>query len=65
MLVDNIRDLCSSRKISILRLETDCGFASGTINKWDRNTPSVLKVKAVADYFGVPMDDLLTDRETP
>ena len=63
MLVDTIRRLCKDNQISLYRLELDCGIPNGTINKWDRNTPSVLKVKAVADYFGVTVDDLLTEHK--
>ena len=58
MLVDNIRALCKERGISLLRLETDCGFANGTINKWDTNAPSVHKVMSVARYFGVTVEDI-------
>lgn len=61
MLVNTIRKLAEDRCLSMNKLEQAVGLAPGTINKWDRNTPSVLKVKTVADYFGVTVDDLLTE----
>lgn len=63
MLVDNIRSLCKEKGISLLKLETDCGFSNGTINKWDVNVPSVHKVMTVAKYFSVTVDDLLHDNK--
>lgn len=59
MIVDNIRRLADSRGLSINRLESAVGLSSGTINKWDTNIPSVVRVKAVADFFGVTVDELL------
>ena len=44
----------------IMQLEEDLGFARGSIYKWDTNTPSVSKVKAVADRLGTTVDALLT-----
>lgn len=59
MIVDNIRKLADSRGLSINKLEYAVGLSSGTINKWDSNIPSVARVKAVADFFGVTVDELL------
>lgn len=59
MIVENIRKLADSRSLSINKLESAVGLSSGTINKWDINIPSVARVKAVADYFGVTVDELL------
>lgn len=64
MIVGNIRKLAEKSGLSINKLETAVGLSSGTINKWDKNAPSIHKVKAVADYFGVSVDDLLRDNTT-
>lgn len=64
MLVENIRCLCRERGVSIQQLERELGFGNGTIRRWGENAPSVDKVKAVADYFGVTVDELLTDHDT-
>lgn len=60
MLVNNIRRLCRERGISIRRLEETIGIGNGIIARWETSAPSVTRVKAVADFFGVSIDDLLT-----
>ena len=63
MNVDLIRELCKKNGISIMKLEEALGFGNGTINKWATKIPAVTKVKAVADFFGVTVDSLLTAPE--
>ena len=63
-MVERIRALCAAHKISLNKLEKECGLSGGTINKWDRNTPSADKLFAVASFFGVSMEYLLTGKET-
>lgn len=57
-----IKALCKTKKVSVSKLETELGFSRGSICKWSVNTPSIDKVKAVADYFGVTIDYLLEER---
>jgi len=64
MLVKNIQRLAAERGLSIRQLEASAGLKLSTIYKWGENTPSVDKVKAVADFFGVTVDELLTDHDT-
>ena len=40
-------------------LEKTLGFGNGTIKKWGESSPSVDKLKKVADYFGVSVDYFL------
>lgn len=54
-----VKELCETNDISVSKLEAILGFSRGSICKWDVNTPSVEKVKAVADYFSVTVDCLL------
>lgn len=58
-MVEIIKTLCKERNIAIPTVEKDCGLKPSTIYKWDQSVPSVDKVKAVADYFGVSIDYLL------
>ena len=58
-LVNRIRELCREHGISIRKLEIALGFSPKSIVKWDDHTPSIEKVMAVADYFGITVDDLL------
>lgn len=61
MIYTNVSTLCQSRGISIARLEKELGFGNSTIRGWVNSSPTVEKLKAVADYFGVTVDDLLSD----
>lgn len=60
---DTVRDLARRYPISIPNLEKALGFGAGTISRWDKSSPGVDKVQAIADYFGVTVDYLL-GRET-
>ena len=56
-----LRLLLNGKPISHLEKELD--FSNGSISKWERTSPSIDKVKKVADYFGVSTDYLLTGKE--
>ena len=61
MLLTKIKTLCKKNRISISRLETETGIGKNTIGKWDTVCPAINKVKAVADFFDVTIDELLTE----
>lgn len=61
MILENIRRLCSKKPVSIARLERETGIGNGTINRWDKVSPSIDNVRKVADYFGVSVDTLISD----
>ena len=46
-------------KLSINKLEHECGLTRGSMAKWDDHAPSPDKVKKVADYFNVSVEYLL------
>lgn len=54
-----IQKMCKKHKVSVNRLESELGFTRGSIFKWDAHRPSVDKVKKVADFFGVKIEDLI------
>lgn len=58
-LKDRIKNLAQERGMSLPALEAELGFGNSTIVKWDKSTPNVDKLNAVAKYFGVTMDYLL------
>lgn len=64
MIYTNVSNLCQSRGISIAKLEREMGFGNSTIRGWANSSPTVEKLKAVADYFGVTVDALLADDDT-
>lgn len=57
--------LCEARGIRPSRVADDLGFSVGTISAWKagKYTPKQDKLKAIADYFGVSLDYLLTGEE--
>lgn len=59
MLYNNVKKLCEEKNISISQLERDLGFPRSSVCKWNENEPGVTKVRKVADYLGVPMEQLL------
>lgn len=63
MLLNNIRKLCQAQKITLKQLERETGLSNGIIAKWGTSSPTIGNVKAVADYFGVTVDELLKDKE--
>lgn len=62
MLVENIRALCREHGISVRQLERALGFSNGIISSWNTKDPALTRIKAVADYFGVTIDDLLMEK---
>ncbi len=59
MLVENIRALCAEKRISIAALERSVGLGNGVIARWDESSPRLESVLAVANYFGVSVNQLL------
>lgn len=43
------------------RVFRDGSIGNGVIARWETSSPTVEKLKAVADYFGVTIDCLLSD----
>ena len=63
MLFENVNALCKKHGTALYKLEKELGFGNGSLYKWAEQTPSVDRVKAVADYFGVTVDELLSDEQ--
>ena len=59
LLYDNIKKLCKEKGISISELEKALDFPRSYICKWNENEPGIRKVQKVANYLGVPIEDLL------
>lgn len=64
MLAENIRSLCKEKGITFAELERTVGLGNGTIRRWDSKQPRLDKVRKVAEYFGVSVDDLLAKKES-
>lgn len=61
MIFTNIVRLCKEKGISVSKLEKDLGIGNATVRNWRASSPTVEKLKLVADYFGVTLDELLRE----
>lgn len=59
MILKKIEKLAKDKNITIGTLERKLGFGNATIKKWGESSPSVDKLKKVADYFGVSIEYFL------
>lgn len=59
-LVENIKRLCKKAGTSIPKVEKELGFGHGSIYNWDQNSPSIDKVRKVADFFNTSVDSILS-----
>lgn len=62
-LYEQIRDIAKSKGYSVNRLEQELGFARSSINKFNKNKPSVEKLQQIADFLNVSLDFLMTGQE--
>lgn len=61
----NLCDLMQSRGISPYKLAKEVGVHVSTVTNWkDGSNPKIEHVKKVADYFGVTVDELLSEKDT-
>ena len=66
ILYQRIEQLCADKGITMSKLAADLGFSSSLIRKWKGETsPSIDKVKLIAEYFGVSLDYLIGMSEIP
>ncbi len=61
MLYTRIKVLCREKKIPISKMERDLEFPRGYIFQWGKIEPGVIKVKKVADYLGVSIEELIRE----
>lgn len=63
MLYDNIKTICKEKNLTISALEDALNFSRSYICKWNENEPGIRKVQKVADYLGVPIEELLKESD--
>ena len=56
---ERIQELCKLAGISVTSLEFKLGIGKGLIGKWRKNSPNIISLQKVADYFNVSVDYLL------
>lgn len=59
ILVKTIRNLCKSNNISVSQLEKELNFGAGLISRWVKTDPSLSKIVDIADYFKLPIDEVI------
>ena len=62
-LYEQIRDIAKSKGYSVNKLEKELGFARSSINKFNKNKPSVEKLQQSADLLEVSLDYLLSNTD--
>lgn len=66
-LYERVKDIASEKGYSINKLEKELGFPRSSISKFNKNKPSMDKIKQVADFLGVSTDSIIGNdvQETP
>lgn len=62
MIVDRIRELCEKHGTNFSAVEKALGLANASLKKTNEKTQAN-RLKAIADYFGVSVEYLLTGEE--
>jgi transcriptional regulator with XRE-family HTH domain len=63
-LLDNVKRLCNEKGISVPKVEKALEFGRGAIYQWDKHSPSIKNVEAVAQYLGVSVQRLIDGKLT-
>lgn len=63
-LYEQIKDIATMKGYSINRLEKELGFARSSISKFNKNIPSMEKVKQIADFLGVSISEITGEETT-
>lgn len=61
--VDRIRALCQKNGMSITKLEVALGYGNGSISKAGTNAMRSDRLMAIANFFGVTMEYLMTGKD--
>lgn len=59
MIYQNIKRLAKSQKISITKIEKECGITPRYICTWDRINPNPYSLVRVASYLGTTVEELI------
>lgn len=62
-LVEKVQELCTRKGLTLIGLEREIGLGRGSIRRWDENSPSIDKVKKVANYFNITVSELIGENE--
>lgn len=57
---DYVKTLADERKVTISKVESECGLGNGTIKSWTSSFPKLDKIYPVAQFFDMPLEYFLT-----
>ena len=60
MLYTKIKEICKTKGVSVACVEKQAGLSNGTIGKWDKASPTIENLQAVAKTLECSVDDLLS-----
>lgn len=60
MLYDKIKEICKEKGMSVASVEKEAGLSNGVIGKWNKSSPTVENIQAVAKVLKVKVDKLIT-----
>lgn len=61
---ERIKEVSAEKGYSINKLEKELGLPRSSISKYNRNVPSMDKIKLIADFLGVSIDYLMNGKES-
>lgn len=59
MNLNNIKQLCDEKGVTLAQMERDLNLSKGMVYKWHDCEPSLKTVRLMADYFGRSVDAIL------
>lgn len=60
MIYDKIKEICEKKGISVASIEKEAGLSNGTIRKWNKSSPTVDSLKAVANVLKIRVEKLIS-----
>lgn len=56
--------ICKARGVSVYKLEKSTGLSHGYVAKLDKSKPASDRLQKIADFFEIPIEQLLSNRNT-
>lgn len=62
MFYDNFLYLCNQKGISPSAAAVEMGFQKSVVTRWKKSTPTEANRRKIAQYFGVSLDELMSNQ---
>ncbi len=60
MIYEKIKELCQERRTTVSAVEKEAKLSNGTIRKWNKSSPTVDNLQAVARALNVRVEELIS-----